>query len=174
MEPNHQSDDAIPALLPQVDIYTDGGCDPNPGPGGYGAVLLHRQKRAEISGGFRQTTNNRMEIYAAIKGLELLKRPCLVTVHSDSQYVVKAMMAGWVLGWKKRHWWRTKQERACNADLWQRLVALCQLHRVKFVWVRGHAGNRENERCDQLSTAALRKPHLPVDEGYENPTDPHD
>jgi ribonuclease HI len=155
-------------VMPQVEIYTDGACDPNPGPGGYGVVLLHPQKRAEASGGFRRTTNNRMEIYAAIKGLELLKKPCKVRLYSDSQYLVKAMMEGWVVAWKKRDWWRTNKERAVNADLWQRLLELCQTHQVEFVWVKGHAGNQENERCDQLSCAALRQPNLPGDEGYEN------
>ncbi|HYG33714.1 MAG TPA: ribonuclease HI [Clostridia bacterium] len=158
--------------IPCVEIYTDGGCDPNPGAGGYGAVLLHPKKRAEISGGFRRTTNNRMEIYAAIKGLELLKKPCKVTLYSDSQYLVNAMMKGWARAWKRKNWWRTNQERALNADLWKRLLELCEIHKVKFVWVRGHAGNKENERCDSLSCVALRKPNLPVDEGYEKAPEP--
>lgn len=151
-----------------VEIYTDGGCEPNPGAGGYGVVLLHPRKRAEISGGFRLTTNNRMEIYAGIKGLELLKRPCKVTLYSDSQYVVNAIMKGWVTNWKKKDWWRTNTERAVNIDLWTRLLPLCEMHRVEFRWVKGHAGNTENERCDQLSMAALRQPNLPADDGYEN------
>ena len=151
-----------------VEIYTDGGCDPNPGRGGYGAVLLHPKKRAEVSGGFRLTTNNRMEIYAAIKGLESLKQPCKVTLYSDSQYLVKAMIEGWVATWKKKNWWRTNKERPENVDLWQRLDLLCEIHQVEFRWLKGHAGNRENERCDQLSMAALRQPNLPADDGYEN------
>jgi ribonuclease HI len=155
-------------LVPEVEIYTDGGCEPNPGVGGFGVVLCHPKKRTEFSGGFRLTTNNRMEIYAAIKGLELLKKPCKVRVYSDSQYVVNAMMEGWVTAWKKRDWWRTNQERAVNIDLWQRLLELCQIHQVAFCWVKGHAGHQENERCDQLSCAALRQPNLPADEGYEN------
>lgn len=154
--------------LPLVEIYTDGGCEPNPGPGGYGAVLVHPRKRAEVSGGFRKTTNNRMEIFAAIAGLELLRQPCKVTLYSDSQYVVKAMMEGWVTAWKRKGWWRTKTERPENVDLWQRLDALCQTHQVEFRWVKGHAGNLENERCDQLAMAALRQPNLAVDDGYEN------
>jgi ribonuclease HI len=153
--------------MQRVEIYTDGGCEPNPGPGGYGVVLVHPKKRAEISGGFRQTTNNRMEIYAAIAGLELLKQPCQVTLYSDSQYVVKGMME-WVAGWKKKGWWRTKTERPENVDLWQRLDALCQTHQVEFRWLKGHAGHAENERCDRLAEAALRQPNLPVDDGYEN------
>src|SRR5258708_811496 len=103
-------------VMPSVEIYTDGGCEPNPGLGGYGVVLLHPRKRAEVSGGFRLTTNNRMEILAAIRGLELLKQRCKVTIYSDSQYVVNAIMAGWAVTWKKKNWWRTKQERAVNFD----------------------------------------------------------
>src|SRR6266704_2930621 len=155
------------ALL-HVEIYTDGGCEPNPGPGGYGVVLLHPKKRAEASGGFRLTTNNRMEIYAAIKGLEFLNQPCKVTLHSDSQYLVSAMMEGWVVAWKKKDWWRTNKERAANVDLWERLLRLCETHQVEFRWVKGHAGNKENEHCDELSCAALRQANLPQDEGYEN------
>jgi ribonuclease HI len=155
-------------IVPRIEIYTDGGCEPNPGPGGYGAVLLHPKKRAEISGGFRKTTNNRMEIFAAIAGLELLKQPGTVTLHSDSQYLVKAMTEGWVANWKRKSWWRTNKERPENVDLWQRVDALCQKHQVDFHWVKGHAGNLENERCDQLAMAALRQPNLPADEGYEN------
>ena len=154
--------------IPHVAIYTDGGCDPNPGPGGYGVVLVHPKKRTELSGGFRQTTNNRMEIYAAIRGLEVLKRPCRVTVVSDSQYLVKAMTEGWVKNWRKKGWWRTKTVRPENVDLWQRLVSLCEIHRVQFRWIRGHAGHPENERSDQLAMVALRQLDLPPDEGYEN------
>jgi ribonuclease HI len=163
-------DNSTANTLSEVAIYTDGGCEPNPGPGGYGAVLLHPKtgSRKETSGGFRKTTNNRMEIFAANAGLEMLKQPCKVTVYSDSQYLVKAMSEGWVAGWKRQSWWRTKTERPENVDLWQRLDALCQTHQVEFRWVRGHAGNLENERCDQLSMLALRQPNLPVDEGYEN------
>jgi len=156
------------ATAPSVEIYTDGGCEPNPGPGGYGAVLIHSKKRAEISGGFRKATNNRMEIFAAIAGLELLKQPCKVTIYSDSKYVVDAMMAGWVAAWKRKSWWRTKTERPENLDLWQRLEALCQTHQVEFRWVKGHAGNLENECCDQLAMVALRQSNLPADDGYEN------
>ena len=151
-----------------MESYTDGGCDPNPGPGGYGVVLLHPKKRAEASGGFRLTTNNRMEIFAAIAGLEMLKQPCKVTLYSDSQYLVKAMMESWVATWKKKGWWRTNKERPENVELWQRLDRLCETHQVEFRWVKGHAGDAENERCDQLSMTVLRRPNLPVDEGYEN------
>jgi ribonuclease HI len=159
---------STPGAKPPVEIYTDGGCEPNPGPGGYGVVLLHPKKRAETSGGFRLTTNNRMEMYAAIKGLEMLKEPCRVTLYSDSQYLVKAMMEGWVATWKKKDWWRTNTERPENVDLWKRLDELCQMHQVEFQWVKGHAGNVENECCDRLSMAALCQANLPADEGYEN------
>ena len=153
----------------EIIIYTDGACDPNPGPGGYGAVLLFENRRKEVSGGFRLTTNNRMEIFAAIKSLEVLKQPCKVTLYSDSQYLVSAMMEGWVEKWKKRNWWRTNKERVLNVDLWEKLSALCETHEVHFVWVRGHVGDPENERCDKLSYAALRHQDLPPDEMYENP-----
>lgn len=126
------------------------------------------EKRAEASGGFRSTTNNRMEIFAAIKGLELLKQPCKVTLYSDSQYLVDAIMKGWAAKWKKNDWWLNKTERAKNIDLWEKLLPLCEIHQAEFRWIRGHAGNQENERCDQLSMVALRKPDLPADEGYEN------
>jgi ribonuclease HI len=150
-----------------LQIYTDGGCEPNPGPGGFGAVLIHPKKRKEISGGFRLTTNNRMELLAAISGLELLKETCAVTLYSDSKYLVEAMTLGWAKNWKQKGWWR-KGERVPNADLWERLLGLCETHQVKFEWVRGHAGNVENECCDQLSSAALTGANLQIDEGYEN------
>jgi len=159
---------------PHVAIFTDGACDPNPGPGGYGVVLVHPKKRAELSGGFRRTTNNRMEILAAINGLEKLKRPCRVTLCSDSQYLVKAMTEGWVKAWRKRGWWRSNKARPENLDLWQRLVALCDTHHVGFCWIRGHHGHRENERCDELATTALRQPNLPADLGYEHKPRPDD
>lgn len=150
-----------------VTIYTDGGCEPNPGPGGYGVVLLYGEARKELSGGFRRTTNNRMEIYAAIAGLEALKEPCQVRLYSDSEYLVKAMTEGWARRWKAHGWMRNKKEPALNPDLWERLLALTAGHEVEFFWVKGHAGDPNNERCDQLSYQALRRKDLPVDEGYE-------
>ncbi len=152
----------------EVTIYTDGGCEPNPGPGGYGIVLLYGKVRKEVSGGFSLTTNNRMEIYAAIKGLELLKEPCKVTIFSDSQYLVSAMMEGWVTKWKKKNWITSSKEKAKNIDLWERLCSLCEVHQVTFQWTKGHAGNVNNERCDQLAYAALQAANLPPDDGYEN------
>lgn len=155
-----------------MEIYTDGGCEPNPGPGGYGVLLVHPKKRAEASGGFRKTTNNRMEIFAVIVGLEMLKQPCKVTLYSDSQYVVESMSNGWVKLWKQKQWWHSKTERVPNRDLWERLLALCETHQVEFRWVKGHAGHAENERCDQLAMEALRGPNLQVDEGYEKEPEP--
>lgn len=155
--------------LKKVTIYTDGGCDPNPGgPGGYGVVLIHNNKRKELSGGFRSTTNNRMEIYAALQGLKALKHPCHVTIYSDSQYLVDAMTKGWVQRWKAKNWCRTKNEKAINVDLWEEMLEQCAIHQVHFEWVRGHAGISLNERCDELAMRALRQANLPVDEGYEN------
>lgn len=126
------------------------------------------KKHLEFYCGFRLTTSNRMEIYAAIKELGLLKQPSKVTHYSDSHYLLRAMMAGWIVAWKKTDWWRTNQERAANIDLWEPPLALGETHQVEFRWVKGHAGNRENERWDQLSNAALSRPNLPADEGYEN------
>ncbi len=158
--------------LEHVVIYTDGACDPNPGgPGGYGVVLRFGDKRKELSGGFRSTTNNRMELYAAIAGLEALKAKCRVTLYSDSQYLVNAMTQGWVKRWSQNGWWISKKEKAANMDLWKRLLSLCEIHQVAFVWVRGHAGNPDNERCDQLSLMALKRNDLPADKGYEQSAD---
>ncbi len=151
----------------QVLIYTDGACMPNPGPGGYGIVWIYGSVRKEASGGFRLTTNNRMELLAAILGLEALKEPCQVRLHSDSQYLVRAINEGWAKRWKKKGWHRSGSTKALNPDLWEKLLALCEKHQVEFVWVKGHAGNPENERCDQLSYAALTAPDLPEDEGYK-------
>jgi ribonuclease HI len=149
--------------------YTDGSSLGNPGPGGYGVILRHGQYEKEISGGFACTTNNRMEILAAIKGLEALKTPCKVRLHSGSQYLVNAMTKGWARRWQANGWKRNRHEKAVNPDLWERLLRLCETHEVTFLWVRGHAGNRENERCDALATQAAKQDRLPVDEGYETP-----
>lgn len=157
--------------LKQITLYTDGACIGNPGPGGYGAVLLYGGRRRELSGGVRLTTNNRMEILAAIVGLEALKERCAVTVYSDSQYLVDAMTQGWAARWRANGWKRNKKEHASNADLWARLLDLCASHEVRFVWVKGHAGNRENERCDQLAERAAARGEG-VDGGYEQPMVP--
>jgi len=151
----------------QVTIYTDGACLGNPGPGGYGVVLLYGDHRKEISGGFRLTTNNRMEILAAIIGLEALKAKCRVTLYSDSQYLVNAMQMDWAARWRANNWMRNKREKALNPDLWERLLSCTESLDVEFRWLRGHAGDSENERCDQLAMAAARGETLAIDFGYE-------
>ena len=151
-----------------VTIYTDGACIGNPGPGGYGVVLLHPSGRRELSRGFRTTTNNRMELLAAIAGLEALTRPCAVTLHSDSRYLVDGMAKGWAERWRANGWMRNKREAAINPDLWDRLLSAASRHEVAFRWVRGHAGNRENERADRLANDAASGRSLAVDEGYEH------
>lgn len=154
----------------KVTIYTDGACIGNPGRGGYGVVLLYGERhRREISGGYTFTTNNRMEIMAAIVGLEALKEPCSVTLYSDSQYLTENMTRGSVHRWQANNWSLSRggTKRAINADLWQRLLTACARHEVEFIWVRGHAGMTENERCDALSVLAANMPNLPDDEGYE-------
>ena len=142
-----------------VTIYTDGACSGNPGPGGYGAVLLFTDKngkthRKELSGGEEQTTNNRMEIMGVIKGLETLKTPCAVTLYTDSKYVSDAIDKGWVIRWKNNNWMRNKKDRALNVDLWEQVLELLNVHDVSFKWVKGHADNPENNRCDELARAA--------------------
>jgi ribonuclease HI len=149
-----------------VTIYTDGACIGNPGPGGYGIVLLYQGHRRELSGGYRKTTNNRMEIMAAIVGLESLKEKCKVTLYSDSEYLVKAVSKGWVQRWQANGWKRNKREKALNPDLWERLLRLCEHHEVQFGWVKGHAGTPENIRCDELAMQAAQQPNSPADEGY--------
>ena len=155
-------------LVKQVVLYTDGGCDPNPGPGGYGIVLIFGGRRKELSGGYRLSTNNRMELMAAIKGLEAISEPCMVKLYSDSKYLVQAMNQGWAQAWKTRGWRRSGKDPAANPDLWEKLLTLCQKHKVEFVWIRGHAGNPENERCDRLVTQAMRASNLSIDEEYES------
>lgn len=144
----------------EVYIYTDGSARGNPdGPGGYGTVLEYTKldgtkHRKELSGGYKKTTNNRMELMAAIVGLEALNRPCKVKLYSDSQYLVKAFNEGWLEGWIKKGWKRGKNEPVKNVDLWKRLLKAKEPHEVEFIWVKGHAGHPENERCDQLATSA--------------------
>ncbi|MEO6723945.1 MAG: ribonuclease HI [Blastocatellia bacterium] len=153
--------------LKQVVIYTDGACSGNPGPGGYGAVLLFNGNRKELSGGFRLTTNNRMEMLAAIEALRSLEDASAVKLHTDSQYVVNAIMQGWAKRWRANGWMRNKKEKAINPDLWGQLLDLCAQHHVEFIWVRGHSGNIENERCDVLAVAAAQQRDLPADDAYE-------
>ena len=142
--------------MKEVIIYTDGACSGNPGPGGYGVVLMHNGHRKELQGGCPQTSNNRMELTAVIKGLEVLKEPCSVVLYSDSKYVVDAIEKGWVTKWKKNNWMRNKTDPALNVDLWEELLLLLNEHNVTFKWVKGHAQNKENERCDFLAREHIR------------------
>lgn len=140
-----------------VELFTDGACSGNPGPGGWGAILRYKGAEKELSGGEESTTNNRMELTAAIEGLAALKEPCRVTLYSDSKYLVDAVTKGWAVGWRSRGWRRADKQPALNVDLWQRLLDLLELHEVTFVWVKGHAGHPENERCDRLAVAEYEK-----------------
>ena len=151
----------------EIRLYTDGACHGNPGPGGYGVVLLFGEHRKELSGGYRKTTNNRMELMAVIKGLEALRGKCKVEIYSDSKYVVDALANGWAAKWRANGWQRNKREPAINPDLWGRLLELCEAHDVTLHWVKGHSGNPDNERCDRLATEAATQPGLPDDEPYE-------
>jgi len=142
--------------LTKVTVYTDGACSGNPGPGGWAAILVCGQHKKEISGGEKGTTNNRMELMAAISALELLNRPCLVELYSDSKYVVDAVVKGWAKKWRQNGWMRNKTDKALNQDLWQRLLDLCEKHQVTFHWVKGHAENPFNNRCDELAVMQSR------------------
>lgn len=135
----------------EVRLFTDGACSGNPGPGGWGAILQYKGQEKELSGGEPMTTNNRMELLAAIEGLSALKQPCRVTLTSDSKYLVDAVTKGWVYGWQKKGWKKSDNSPALNVDLWERLLPLLKYHEVEFVWVKGHAGHPENERCDRLA-----------------------
>ena len=140
-----------------VIIYTDGACSGNPGPGGYGAILLYGQHKKELSGGAANTTNNRMELMGVITALKALKRPCSVQLYTDSQYVVNAIEKGWAKKWQANGWMRNKTEKAMNPDLWQQLLELLSVHQVRFHWVKGHADNPYNNRCDELAVAESHK-----------------
>ena len=155
----------------KVTIYTDGSARGNPGNGGYGAVLSFTNSQGqtftrELSEGFERTTNNRMELLAAIVALETLNRPCEVELHSDSQYLVNAFNQRWIEGWQRRGWKTAAKKPVKNIDLWQRLLAAMEPHRVSFVWVKGHAGHELNERCDELATTAADSGNLLVDTGF--------
>jgi len=137
-----------------VEIFCDGACSGNPGPGGWGSILRYGGKEKELSGGAAETTNNRMEMTAAITALESLTRPCQVVLTTDSQYLVKGMTE-WLAGWQKRGWLNSKKEPVLNRDLWERLVVQAQKHQIQWRWVRGHNGHAENERCDELARQAV-------------------
>jgi len=149
-----------------VNIYTDGACRGNPGNGGYGVVLEYNGHEKELSAGYRRTTNNRMELLAAISGLEQLKEPCAVTLYSDSKYLVDAITQGWAEKWRKKGWKRGDGKPALNPDLWARLLDLLQKHKVSLVWVKGHNGHLYNERCDVLATTAADGTNLLEDTEY--------
>ncbi|MDR3552333.1 MAG: ribonuclease HI [Clostridia bacterium] len=151
-----KGDVPVAAELKKVEIFTDGACLGNPGPGGYGVILRCGGVVKELSKGYEGTTNNRMELLAAIEGLAALKSRCSVTLYSDSLYVVNGITKGWAKKWRQNGWMRTPREPALNADLWERLLTLLGAHEVKTVWVKGHAGHAENERCDFLATSAAK------------------
>ncbi|NLM24641.1 MAG: ribonuclease HI [Firmicutes bacterium] len=139
-----------------VEIYTDGACSGNPGPGGWGAVLIYGDQIKEISGSAENTTNQRMELQAAIEALKLLKEPCQVNLYSDSAYLVNAFNQNWLASWQKRNWLNSKKEPVSNRDLWEELLALSQIHKIKWIKVKGHSNNQWNNRCDQLATSAIK------------------
>ena len=143
--------------MKKVTVYTDGACSGNPGAGGYAAILLYNGKTKEISGGEKDTTNNRMELCAVISGLEALKEPCEVQLYSDSKYVIDSITKGWVYSWQKNNWIKSDKKPALNRDLWEKLLKLLEIHEVSYVWVKGHAGNEYNERCDRLAVEQSEK-----------------
>ena len=140
-----------------VTLYTDGACSGNPGPGGWGAILAYRGAEKELSGGEKETTNNRMELTAVIRGLEALKEPCIVELYSDSKYVIDALEKGWAESWRKNGWKKADKKPALNPDLWQRLLELTAQHTVVYHWVKGHADNPKNNRCDELAVAQWKQ-----------------
>lgn len=151
--------------MKNVFLYSDGGCRPNPGRGGYGSILIYNGVRKELSGGFRHTTNNRMEMMGVIVGLETLKEPCNVIILSDSKYVIEAFSKGWVFGWKRKNFVEKGGKLRKNHDLWNRLIHLASYHNCQWNWIKGHSENPENERCDRLATLAINMDSLPDDNG---------
>lgn len=143
--------------MKQIEMFTDGACSGNPGPGGWGTILRYQGREKELSGGESQTTNNRMELSAVINGLEALKEPCEVKVTTDSRYVVDGITKGWARSWRADGWRRKDKKPALNPDLWERLLELTEKHSVSFNWIKGHAGHAENERCDALAVAQSKK-----------------
>ncbi len=149
--------------MKNIQIYTDGACSGNPGPGGYGVILKFNGTEKTLSKGFKDTTNNRMELRAVIAGLDALKEKCKVQIYSDSKYIIDAVNNGWAIRWKKNGWKRNKKDYALNPDLWEKLLDLISQHEIQFIWVKGHAGHDENERCDKLAVAAAAQLNLDVD-----------
>lgn len=152
----------------ELQIWTDGACAVNPGPGGYSIVYKCQGQKWEKAGGFRLTTNNRMEIMGALIALETLPERCRATIHTDSQYLINSIKKGWAKRWRSKGWKKKGNKKVPNADLWEKMLQLCDKHDVEFRWVKGHSSNTENERCDQLAESFARKPNLPIDEGYES------
>ena len=158
--PRHNRDEIL--------IYTDGGSLGNPGPGGYGIVLIHGDDIKEMHGGFRLTTNNRMELMGVIAALRTLKQPdCKITICTDSSYVVNGITKGWAVNWRKNNWIKSDKKPAMNADLWGELLGLIEPLDIDFIWVKGHAGNKYNERCDELAVSAAKGENLSTDQGYK-------
>jgi ribonuclease HI len=143
--------------MKKVELYTDGACRGNPGPGGWGAILVYRGKEKELSGGEASTTNNRMELMAAIAGMSALREPCQIVLTSDSKYLVDAINKGWLASWKRNGWRKADKSAVLNVELWQKIDSLLEIHDVSFVWVHGHTGHPYNERCDALATAFADK-----------------
>lgn len=154
--------------MKKVEIYTDGACTGNPGKGGFGAVLIYNGVEKRISRGFRKTTNNRMELMAAIESLKLLKEECSVELYSDSKYLTDAINKKWIDSWKKNGWKKSDKKPVLNVDLWQELLSLTEKHSITFIWVKGHNGNVYNEICDSLAVDAYNNEAVNVDEYYEN------
>ncbi|MBR3932894.1 MAG: ribonuclease HI [Clostridia bacterium] len=154
--------------MKEVTIYTDGACSGNPGRGGFGVILNYMGKIKEISKGYICTTNNRMEIMAALAGLNALKEPCKVTLYSDSKYLVDSVNKGWIASWQKNGWKNSKKEKVKNRELFEELINLINVHQVEFCWVKGHDGHTENERCDYLATTAAKSKNALEDTGYIN------
>ena len=143
--------------MKRVELYTDGACRGNPGPGGWGAILVYHGKEKELSGGEESTTNNRMELMAAIAGMSALREPCEIVLTSDSKYLVDAINKGWLASWKRNGWRKADKSAVLNVELWQKIDSLLEIHEVSFVWVHGHTGHPYNERCDALATAYADK-----------------
>lgn len=139
--------------MKEVTLYTDGACSGNPGPGGWGAILIYKDIRKEMSGGDKETTNNKMELTAAIEGLSALKEPCRVQLYSDSKYLIDGITKGWARSWRAKGWKKSDGKPALNVDLWEKILELDEYHEIEYIWVKGHAGNPNNERCDRLAVA---------------------
>lgn len=153
--------------IPEIDLFSDGGAEPNPGKGGFGVILSYKGRKKEFSLGYQRTTNNRMELMGVIYGLEKLKTKSIVNIYTDSRYVIDGITKGWAIKWKSNNWHRSKDHKAINPDLWERLLNLISEQKdVKFHWIKGHDGHPENERCDELASMALNGPNLIEDIGY--------